>query len=65
MGNLNVVERTHEANIVRLVKEFGPRKEKTIRQVYTRKREFIEGNSSAMDFSAFITYKKVREALLR
>jgi len=65
MKGLNISDRTHEANIVRLVKEFGIRKEKRIREVYQTKREFIENNSSAIDFSPIITYKKVRESLMR
>ena len=65
MKDISVVERTHEANIVRLLKEFGPRKEKEIRKVYQTKRDYIENNSSAIDFSAIITYKKVRESLLK
>ena len=65
MKDLQIAERTHEANIERLVKEFGVRKEKQIRKVYNTKREFIEDNSSSIDFSAIITFKKTREALLR
>ncbi|GEM_PF-2602761 len=65
MKDLGIAERTHEANIQQLVREFGPRKEKEIRTVYNKKREFIENNSSAMDFSAIITFKKTKEALLR
>ncbi|MBI4895328.1 MAG: hypothetical protein HY831_02430 [Candidatus Aenigmarchaeota archaeon] len=65
MKDLGIAERTHEANIQQLLREFGPRKEREIRTVYNKKREFIENNSSAMDFSPIITFKKTREALLR
>ena len=65
MKALSINERTHEANITRLVQEFGPRKEKQIRKVYQVKREVVENNSSSNDFLAIITYKKVREALMK
>lgn len=65
MKNMAVVERTHEANIVRLVEEFGIRKEKRIREVYNKKREYMESNTTSTDFLAIIAYKKVRESLLK
>ncbi|MBI5332850.1 MAG: hypothetical protein HZB65_04710 [Candidatus Aenigmarchaeota archaeon] len=64
MKNLQIAERTHEANISRLVKEFGPRKERMIREFYNSKRVMVEGSTSINDFSAIMTYRKVREKLM-
>ena len=64
MKDLQIAERTHEANITRLVKEFGPRKEKMIRDVYNSKRAVVESSTSINDFSAIMTFRKVREKLM-